>query len=893
MDLANLGLSVTTNDITRASDELGKFSESGGEAGRTAKSLQAAVEGVTRAQKTGAEAAAQVTSSTKKSTGAAKAQTDALKQEEKLRRQLNHRQQQAAYQYNDIISGLAMGQRPHQVALQQSGQLVQLYGKGGLTAAYSDAANAMDGVISRLMSLNPWMLAATAAAIAGGIAWAVLKDDVISYDDALEQLESTISAANDASDASRQSYEELSEVYGGTEEEVRSLIDAIRDLKEIEKQDALKDTLTSMQSANDFEPFTAALTANVGNAGTGRLSAQTQLAGALGVTREQAVLVAQAFMDLENADGFEDAARRAAALREQVSDYGGALSGELLGSLTKFEQLAREAFGGAAENTSSARRELESFERMVMRANASMLKSAGDEAGYINARRDADIDALQDASAAAIKAGGDRVTIEQQSLAAVTALRVRAENDVQSAQDEAAKRQDANDRVIENKRLKRVNDRDRAISRLNTAEQRGYEQRLKSEGKMITLMQARMRDEFEGLEAIAGEAIQNGADATAVNEQVARAKREVMIRTDQEISDYRKEQREKDLEEQKRADQEAARFRQRIARNDAQVRNFDQGFSADRRDRLRAEGDENGGVQASDISSGTFSFGSEFADEAQSVGAADELLEIQLIAQEQMDALAALQAEKLALVTQGEEERLAVEAEFAQRRSEVLTEAEARQVDAVEQAKRSIVNRTTSTLQGMTGDMNAILGEHSSAMRTFLMAQKSAALVQTAIALPTAISEAMKLPFPLNIAQAAAAAATVGAQIAQLKSISISGAREFGGQVNPNELYEVGEKGRPELFRVGNQSYLIPGSGGGSVQPERRTPPVANDNSGSNSSSGPVVHKHYHRHHYDLSGVDTEKMIQYIDQKNRDTEANVPGIMADHDFDMQRLGGGG
>jgi hypothetical protein len=44
-------------------------------------------------------------------------------------------------------------------------------------------------------------------------------------------------------------------------------------------------------------------------------------------------------------------------------------------------------------------------------------------------------------------------------------------------------------------------------------------------------------------------------------------------------------------------------------------------------------------------------------------------------------------------------------------------------------------------------------------------------------------------------------------------------------------------------------------------------------------------------HQYALSGVETDRMVQFVEEKQRETEEKVPKIMQEWEFDEARLGG--
>lgn len=92
---------------------------------------------------------------------------------------------------------------------------------------------------------------------------------------------------------------------------------------------------------------------------------------------------------------------------------------------------------------------------------------------------------------------------------------------------------------------------------------------------------------------------------------------------------------------------------------------------------------------------------------------------------------------------------------------------------------------------------------------------KGFAIAQASLNLQTAISNAMAIPWPANI-PAIAQALSAGTQIVSaISGINYSGARYNGGPVSAGGLYQVGEKGKPEIYQASTgKQYMIPGDNG-------------------------------------------------------------------------------
>lgn len=90
--------------------------------------------------------------------------------------------------------------------------------------------------------------------------------------------------------------------------------------------------------------------------------------------------------------------------------------------------------------------------------------------------------------------------------------------------------------------------------------------------------------------------------------------------------------------------------------------------------------------------------------------------------------------------------------------------------------------------------------------------------MQTALAAQAAFAATAAIPIVgPGLAPAAAGAAAATAQALGSPAIAlapVAGAREFGGPVDANKMYRVGEGGAPEIFQSGGKNFMIPGDGG-------------------------------------------------------------------------------
>lgn len=773
-DIAALGLSVDSHPVVAGTKALDEFSASAHGAASGAGALEAANDSTTRSARTGAQVARQAASAQNTATAATKTQTAALHAQNRALRAANHRRQQAIYQYNDIVSGLLMGQAPTQVALQQGGQMVQLYGgPGGLNNAFRDFTGLLTAAAKRL---TPF---AAGAALVGG---------------AVYGMQRSIAAAADETVT-------MGDVMGGT-------FDAVAD----KAQSILEPILPDLADAWE----------------TGWQQAADLTSDFVNDSIREVLM-----MKVHVETAFEIMAATGEFTWERIQQA-------VLSAGYEVVDFVNKAIAGynALASVSATMHVLPFIDQEQRGAR---VKPLGDRIADITAERDAEIAAIRSTNYA------------RQAADAITEAAIER-------RDERKKREAENDKAAIARQKQRDRDRERALERLHTLEQRNYIRRLQSEDRTVEVIQARLNAEFTALDNIRDEAIRNGADATQVNQQVAQTKRDLMMTANQEIFDHQRELRNKELGE-------ARQHAEKLARLDAQSRATIESLTMS-----GAFGTPQPGAQS-------FGEGADFALQDSFYREASDL--------------AALEESRLQRLEFTRETGLQI-AEIEQEYEDMRTEIRRQATEDRAEIERLAVTGAKTAMAGeigtLAGTLSGIVKEGSTAYRALIAIQKGAALAQIAISAPTAAAKAMEVyPPPFGQIMAGLVYANVLAQAASVAAVSFGGNREFGGRVNPGELYEVGEKGRPELLRVGNQSFLIPGAGGGAVQPERRAG-IANDNRVSDVPQ--VVHKHYHTHQYRLSGVETDKMIRFIEDKQKETEAKVPGIMQQHDFDEQRLGGG-
>jgi hypothetical protein len=115
------------------------------------------------------------------------------------------------------------------------------------------------------------------------------------------------------------------------------------------------------------------------------------------------------------------------------------------------------------------------------------------------------------------------------------------------------------------------------------------------------------------------------------------------------------------------------------------------------------------------------------------------------------------------------------------------------------EAEKNIETQKNDFIVKNTGDALNALGQiNSSAFK----AAKAYNIGQAIMSTFTGASKALELPFPFNLAAAAAVIATGLAQVQTIRAQTYSG-RALGGQVRRGESYVVGERG-PEILSMGS-----------------------------------------------------------------------------------------
>jgi len=296
------------------------------------------------------------------------------------------------------------------------------------------ATTALRGAIAGLLTTALPLIAITAA-LAG--AQALLnnilngnKEKVEEYENAIGDLQDSISELRDVNQLASSDLEEQAQVYGGTEEEIRSYIAALQAVKEQRANEQLRETLDLLGEIKLLGRFEIAI-GGINAGGHRQRNSISFLRNELGLTREEAKALNQDFVSLRNASSFEEAAEHAANLREKVTAIGGEFADSVLPTLVDFEGQARSAFATVEEGATDAEKAIDraeqSMARLVERFDAAnstaqlQLEFRGDPVGLAGAL--AEQEALRAQSSLRGAPGADIGELDAQ----VAAIRQQAE----------------------------------------------------------------------------------------------------------------------------------------------------------------------------------------------------------------------------------------------------------------------------------------------------------------------------------------------------------------------------------------------------------------------------------------------------------------------------------
>lgn len=176
-----------------------------------------------------------------------------------------------------------------------------------------------------------------------------------------------------------------------------------------------------------------------------------------------------------------------------------------------------------------------------------------------------------------------------------------------------------------------------------------------------------------------------------------------------------------------------------------------------------------------------------------------------------------------------DEERAAARTEIASREAEQRIREERRQQQLVVALTRQVEEQKLGVLENAIGLARQAAGENTELQIALFAAEKAIAIGRSIVATQVAAARALAEGGPIAGPPLAATIQTLGAANTAIiaattvvEGLSFAGGKASGGDVHPGQFAQVGERDQPELVRVGNRSYLIPGDRGATVQPAQR-----------------------------------------------------------------------
>ncbi|MFB5173278.1 hypothetical protein AAIO65_11960 [Erwinia amylovora] len=201
--------------------------------------------------------------------------------------------------------------------------------------------------------------------------------------------------------------------------------------------------------------------------------------------------------------------------------------------------------------------------------------------------------------------------------------------------------------------------------------------------------------------------------------------------------------------------------------------------------------------------------------DAQTGAIQDPLAQINLQEQQRLAALAKYQAIDKQNVQIYEDAKTAIQQQAANARKQIAID----EANTQSQAISSILGSVSQGFDGLANLAAGAAGKSSGAYQAMFALSKGFAVAQSALNLQLALSQVLANPADLTPAQkfaSYAAVAGAGASLlSTIGSISYGGGRKNGGPVTAGSMYQVGEGGKPEIFKASNGSqYMIPGDNG-------------------------------------------------------------------------------
>ncbi|HDU4574824.1 TPA: tape measure protein, partial [Klebsiella pneumoniae subsp. pneumoniae] len=178
--------------------------------------------------------------------------------------------------------------------------------------------------------------------------------------------------------------------------------------------------------------------------------------------------------------------------------------------------------------------------------------------------------------------------------------------------------------------------------------------------------------------------------------------------------------------------------------------------------------------------------------------AVDPLAQINLQEQQKLEALAKYQEIDKQNTQLYEDAKTAILQQASYQRQAILQQEQ----QTYQQNVSSLLGESSNFAGSLADAIGQAAGKSSAAYQALFAISKGFAIAQASLNLQTAISNAMAIPWPANI-PAIAQALSAGTQIVSaISGINYSGARYNGGPVSAGGLYQVGEKGKPEIYQA-------------------------------------------------------------------------------------------
>lgn len=186
------------------------------------------------------------------------------------------------------------------------------------------------------------------------------------------------------------------------------------------------------------------------------------------------------------------------------------------------------------------------------------------------------------------------------------------------------------------------------------------------------------------------------------------------------------------------------------------------------------------------------------------------------------------------LLIEAQEKEVEIRGTYAERMEQIEAEKNAR-LKALREQEAKNSQSFLATYGNALSSINSLFGTYVNSMdkdtkKSFEKWKKYAtaqALISTLLAVGNALASPAPWPIPLIMAGVAGAAGAMN--VAQIKSQTYDGAREFGGPVTNGKSYLVGERG-PEIFTpnvsggITSNKDMMGGGGGMTVNVNNNTP---------------------------------------------------------------------